>query len=53
MMFMVAMNNQQRQGLWRLLVADCISMKCLQALSGYFFYQILSLQAVKDILFVK
>ncbi len=44
-LFMVTTNDQQRQGIWRLLVAGFISPKCLQALSDCIFYQILRSQA--------
>jgi len=51
--FMVSTDNQQWQGFWRWLVAGFISPKHLQALPGWFFYQILSLQAGTNFLLVK
>jgi len=44
---MVSTDNRQWQGFCRWLVAGFISPKHLQALSGCFIYQILSLQAGK------
>jgi hypothetical protein len=53
MLFMVSTDNQQWQGFWRWLIAGFKSPKHLQALSGCFFYRILSLQAGKNYLLKK
>ncbi len=50
---MVSTDNRQWQGFWHWLVAGFKSPKHLQALSGCFFYQILSLQAGENFLLVK